>query len=362
MRKKNLAKVWGSLLLSTLCLINFSSCKEEDEEFGKGSSAEEIEYKCVILNQGNYSEANGSISIMNEKGEVTNHIYEDANGYPLASIIESGIVDNGRLILICNNEDKIEVVNKSNFKTISTIKGIVTPRYGVVLSNYLFVTSVPDWSKQEGYLYKVDLSAAKIDTCLKLDGQPEGIIAQNGKIVVGEGSVVKVINPTTLSVDKSVKGPAFYSVKHFAKDKDNNVWVSYVGYDEAWNATGGISQLNFQKDSIDNYTQLDNFAAEGHLNMNTKKTAILYRTVTGAYTENEVCTISSFNITDQSVKEVAKGTGYYGFNLDPKNGDIYTANTNGWITNSTLLIYSAKGEEKSANQTVGVGACRFIFQ
>lgn len=350
----------GGLFFTAMCVSNLSSCKDED--FGKGSNAESIDYSCIILNQGNYSESNGSVSILDDKGNLTNHIYTDANGYALASIIESGFINNGRLILICNNEDKIEVVNKSDFKRISTIKGIVTPRYGVVVSNYLFVTSVPDWNKPEGYVYKVDLAAAQIDTFVKLNGQPEGIISQNGKIVVGEGSNVKVINPTTLAIEKIVKGPSALSVKHFTKDANNNVWASYIGYDQFWNSVGGISQLNLSKDSIDNYTQLDNIAGEGHLSVNPSKTEILYRTVEGAYTPEESCGVSSFNIAAKTQKEVAKGLGFYGFNIDPKNGDIYTANTNGWITNSTLLIYDAQGNAKSSDKVAGVGACRFIFE
>lgn len=355
-------KFLGGVFFASLCIANLSSCQEDDENTGKGSSAETIDYACIVLNQGNYSESNGSVSILDEAGAITNHVYTDANGYALASIIESGFIDNGRLILICNNEDKIEVLNKSNFKKISTIKGIVTPRYGVVVNNYLFVTSVPDWNLSEGYVYKVDLAAAKIDTFVKLDGQPEGIIAQNGKIVVGEGSNVKVINPNTLEIEKKVKGPSYYSVKHFTKDSNNNVWVSYVGYDASWNAVGGISQLNFSKDSIDNYTQLTNMAGEGHLSVNPAKSEILYRTVTGAYTADEKSGIGSFNIASKTQKEVVSGLGFYGFNVDPKNGDIYTANINGWITNSTLLIYDAQGKAKSTDKIAGVGACRFIFQ
>ncbi len=361
MKKRNFAKLLGGLLFTAMCL-NFSSCKDEDESVGIGSDATSTDYSCIILNQGNYSESNGSVSILDGKGNITNHVYTDANGYALASIIESGFIDNGRLILICNNEDKIEVVNKSNFKKISTIKGIVTPRYGVVLSNYLFVTSVPDWNKMEGYVYKVDLAAAQIDTFIKLEGQPEGIISQDGKIVVGEGSNVKVINPTTLAVEKTVKGPSALNVKHFTKDANNNVWASYIGYDQFWNSVGGIAQLNLSKDTIANYTQLDNIAGEGHLSVTPNKSEILYRTVVGAYTPEESCGISSFNIASQTPKEVAKGLGFYGFNVDPKNGDIYTANINGWITNSTLLIYDAQGNVKSNDMTAGVGACRFIFQ
>jgi len=361
MRNNKLIRQFGLFVIASLFAINFNSCKG-DEKDNKESNSSSTNYTCIILNQGNYSEANGSISTIDEKGNITNQMYKYVNAYSLASIIESGLIDRGKLILICNNEDKIEVLNINDFKTLFTIKGIVTPRYGTIADGSLFVTSVPDWNKQEGYVYKINMSAAKIDTFIKLDGQPEGIITQNGKVVVGEGSKVKVINPTTLSIEKVVKGPSALSAKHFTKDKDNNVWVSFVGYDAFYNATGGISQLNFNKDSIDNFAQLSNIAGEGHLCTDPDKTKILYRTIVGAYTPDEKSGISSYDIATKSEKEIVSGDGFYGFNVDPKTGDIYTANINGWITNSTLLIYDAQGNAKSTDQTVGVGACRFLFQ
>lgn len=360
MGKSKFIKRFGLFVAASLLVINFNSCKDDEEE-NKKSNGASADYTCIVLNQGNYNDASGSISTIDKNGEVTNQVYKYANAYPLASIIESGFIDRGKLILICNNEDKIEVLNISDFKTLFTIKGIVTPRYGTVADGALFVTSVPDWNNQEGFVYKINLSAAKIDTFIKLDGQPEGIITQNGKIVVGEGNKVKVINPTTLAVEKVVKGPGFLSAKHFTKDKDNNVWASFVGYDASYNATGGISKLNFSKDSVDNFAQLSNIAGEGHLCTNPDKTEILYRTIVGAYTEDEKSGISSYDIDSKSEKEIVSGDGFYGFNVDPENGDIYTANINGWRTNSTLLIYDAQGNAKSTEQTVGVGACRFIF-
>ncbi len=360
MGKSKFIKQFSLFTIASLFAINFNSCKDDEEE-NKESNESSTDYTCIILNQGNYNDASGSISTIDENGEVTNQVYKYANAYSLASIIESGFIDRGKLILICNNEDKIEIVNAGDFKRISTIKGIITPRYGAVADGYLFVTSVPDWNQLEGRVYKIDLAAAKIDTFLKLDNQPEGIINWNGKIVVGEGNKVKLINPTSFTVEKTVKLPAALSAKHFTKDSDNKVWVSIIGYDKNYTAQGGISQLDFSKDSVDNYTQLENIAGEGHLCTNPDKTEILYRTVVGAYTSNEKSGISSYDIASKSEKEIVSGYGFYGFNVDPKTGDIYTANINGWI-NSTLLIYDAQGNAKSTDQTVGVGACRFIFK
>ena len=361
MKRKNLFRQICVIAYATILASILNSCKDNSDD-ESNDSQESAKYACIILNQGNYSEANGSISTLDKDGNITNQVYKSANGSALASIIESGFIDRGKLILICNNEDKVEVLNAGDFKTLFTIKGIVTPRYGAIADGSLFVTSVPDWAKQEGYVYKINLAAAKIDTFIKLDGQPEGIISQNGKIIVGEGSKIKLINPTTLEVEKVIKGPGALSVKHFTKDSDNNVWASFIGYDEYYNATGGISQLNFSKDSVDNYAQLSNIAGEGHLSTNPDKTEIIYRTIVGAYTPDEKSGISSYDISSKSEKEIVSGDGFYGFNVDPKNGDIYTANINGWITNSTLLIYDAQGNAKSTDQTVGVGACRFLFQ
>lgn len=341
-------------ITAVIVAANISSCKEDDENAGSKGS----EQACVILNQGNYSEANGSVSILDKDGKVSNHLYDDANGYPLASTIESGLIHNGKLILICGNEDKIEIVDANNFKRISTVKGIVTPRYGAVLDNYLYVTSVPDWSQQSGLIYKIDLASSEIDTSIAIEGQPEGIINHDGMIVVAAGSSATVLNTDSFRIGKTIIVNKELAAKHFAVDKNGEVWMSLTSYDNQ----GGISKIDFNMRSTNDFTPLNDIAYEGHLSTTPDKSGILYRTVTDAYTDNEASGISLFDIESKSQNRIIQGKGFYGFNVDPKSGDIYTANTNGWITNSTLLIYDAQGNPKSSDQLLGVGACRFIFR
>lgn len=342
------------LLLGLLLTLNLFSCKDDEGNEGGSSSAQ----YCIVLNQGNYTEANGSVSVIDKDGNVTNHAYSDANGFPIASTIESGIIHNGKLILICGNEDKIEIVDANSFKRISTIKGIVTPRYGAVHDGYLYVTSVPDWNQPNGLLNKIDMANSKLEGTITLEGQPEGIISHNGMLVVAAGANVSVINTDSFSVGKTIMGHEELMAKHFAIDKDGEVWMSLTSY----GGKAGLSKIDFSMRSITNFIPVENMATEGHLATTPDKSAILYRTVTDAYTENEASGIGLYEIASGSTKEVVKGNGFYGFNIDPKTGDIYTANINGWITNSTLLIYDAQGNTKSSDKLLGVGACRFLFK
>lgn len=342
-------KCLAALLIAT----NLSSCKDDNEEEARSS-----EQACIVLNQGNFTEANGSISVIDKNGNVTNHVYSDANGYPLASTIESGFIYNDKLIIICNNEDKIEIVDANDFKRITTIKGIVTPRYGTVADGFLYVTSVPDWNLQSGLIYKIDLASSQIDTSIVIEGQPEGIISHDGKLIVAAGASANIINTDSFSVGKTIMGKATLTAKHFTVDKDGEVWMSLTSYE----GISGISKIDFDMRSITNFTPVEGLAFEGHLSTTPDKSAIVFRTITGAYTDDEASTISLYDIASGDTKEIIQGKGFYGFNVDQKNGDIYTADTNGWITNSTLLIHDAQGTPKSTDKLLGVGACRFILR
>ena len=128
MTKKVVSRfLWAAIA----CMTLLSSCDKEEESRDRERNTDE-RYSCLIINQGNYSESNGSISIINKDEKIENQVYKESNGEPLASIIESAVDCGSTWALLCNNEDKVEIIDKITFKTKATIKDIPTPRYGVV--------------------------------------------------------------------------------------------------------------------------------------------------------------------------------------------------------------------------------------
>ena len=87
-------------LLLSVALFSCSKDDDESEKNGQSVDALTYEYDALIINQGNYSESNGSVSLW-KNNQVVNQVYENANGgEKLASIIESA-VDCGTHGLCC---------------------------------------------------------------------------------------------------------------------------------------------------------------------------------------------------------------------------------------------------------------------
>ncbi|MBO4531128.1 MAG: hypothetical protein J5767_10880 [Paludibacteraceae bacterium] len=352
--------LWAAIACTTL----LSSCDKEEESRDRERNTDE-RYSCLIINQGNYSESNGSISIINKDEKIENQVYKESNGEPLASIIESAVDCGSTWALLCNNEDKVEIIDKITFKTKATIKDIPTPRYGVVRKGYLYVTSVTAWDGSNGFVYQIDLNNNTVAKKVEVQGIPEGIIAQYNSLwvtttVYGSAPFVSRIEP-----EKDMKVTAYpytgteagLEAKHLAVDKNGTIWVSLSAYA----STSGVAAIDTTKKEISALNALDGFIYSGHIYASKAGDKLYYMTGTGSGAADDVTTIKTFDVKSKEVATIVKGAGFYGFGIAP-DGEIYTANVYGFTSNSTLQIYDSRGTQINGdNELVGVGACRFLF-
>ncbi len=355
------------LIAVALLALSTFSCKDEKEE----ESLSQDRYECLIVNQGNYSEANGELSLYYKNGTLQNQVYETANQQKLASIIESAVDCGSSWALICNNEDKIEWVDKETFKSVGVLKNITTPRYGAVSDGFLYVTSVTDWYGSDGRVYKIDLSTKQVDTSIVVKGTPEGILIDGNKLFVATGwsynantwssdstgvlvTDVAFQNPTYCVFDESNSRVA----KHLVKAQDGNVYVSLAAYAGEQN---GIAAVNTTTQKVEKLQQLPKMASTGHIYYVGGLVYYLAASA-GNGAADEETTVVSYALGGTNYTDEAKGFGFYGFGINPKTKQVYTANAEGFATNSILYIYEeADATKQLTASTVGVGACRFYF-
>lgn len=358
-------KITSKLLcvVVTLCLLLLNSC--EKDEKNEGITDDET-YSCLIINMGNYSDANGGISALYTNGQVKNQLYQQANGEPLASIIESAVDCGSSWALLCSNEDKIELIDKRNFKSKAVIKGISTPRYGVSHNGYLYVTSVTGWDGSNGHIYQINLSNNKIEQSIEIEGIPEGIIIHNNTLWVASETYGTDYNVTSTSVhsyeiNDEMKETVYpykgtetgLEAKHIAVDKNGTIWVSLASYTSP---SVGIAKVDMDQKEINSFVTLTGLCYQAHIYSSASGDKIYYLTDNS----DEGTEIKTIHVDSKEITTVVKGDGFYGFGISP-SGDIYTANINGFISNSLLLIYNSNGEQKNKGDLVGVGACRFLF-
>jgi len=352
-------RYWHSLFV-IFCLLIFSTCDPKEKEYIAP------DYTCIIVNQGNYTSANGSLSLLRKDGGIEQEVYTKANnGWKLASIIESVTLHQNMLIVMCNNADKIEIIDSKTFKVLcEPIREIGwIPRYCAVYNNGAYVTYTDSWSPDaNGQVRKIDLTTKTMVKKINVNGIPEGIKELNGLLYVAVGNGVTVIDPNTDEIVRQIEIPETgVTAKHLVVDFEGKLWVSFTG-----NGKTGIASLNVQTNEFSSFIQLENMDMWGNIDVTPEGRNLLYLYVdgvVGAQNLEAETAIYSFDILTNTLQTnpLVKGVGFYGFNIDPSNGNIYTANVNGFITNSMMYIYNASGEKINDGLITGVGTCRFVF-
>ncbi len=335
-------------------------------------------YSGLIVNQGNYTEKNGSLSLYNEvDNSVKNMAYESANKkQALAALVES-FVHNGKTgLVICNSPDKIEVVGMDSLQWLATIKGtdVVVPRYGVISGSYAYVTC---WGNAEvvgqypggydiyaypnSYLLKIDMNSKSIVKKIACGGDAEGIALYNGKLYVAVTDGIKVFNTSTDAEEAYVKHTTFFgSAKHIAIDKNGMLWYSVAseGFGE------GLAVMNTATNTMEKEMSIQNIDGMScQIAVTKNKSKVLYFTneIDASWTPLK----SEIYAIDVDTKTVATTPIYSGKQLNgvavnPVTGNIYTAEIWNYSTNSTLTVLREDGTLLNS-KAVGVAASRFIF-
>ncbi len=349
--------------------VLFFSCEKTEE--GGEELVPQKTVKCLVVNQGNYSDANGGISVLYSDGSLVNQAYQNANGEPLAAIVESAVDCGNTWALMCANEDKIEFLDKNTFKSVAVVKGISTPRYGAVVGNALYVTSSDFYNLSTNGLYKIDLSTYKQTDYYPLEGTPEGVIYYDDCLWVASALynaetwasydpyVCRFQLKNDMKKDVYKLEGSTMAARHLAVDKNGTIWASLSAY----GMDGQLVQVDTTERKLDNEITLAQLNYPGHIYASSTGDQIYYMTTDGysAGGAEEITTIKTIDVTSKSITTVVSGNGFYGFGVDGTTGDIYTANVNGFQTNATMYIYTSTGEQKNEGDLVGVGACRFLF-
>lgn len=355
-------KVLNLFLLATL-IVAFISCSNNDSP---QPSDDYSDYSCIIVNQGNYSEKNGSISYYRERDNtIVNGAFKRANGRNLAALVESATIGNNVALLMCNAPDKIEIIDVRTAKVLSApIQGsdVVNPRYAVINGNYAYVTcwNLPkegDWNEEwqayeyiypDSYILKIDLTTKSILKKIDCGDECEGITVINNKLFVAVSGGVDVFSTETDAKVSTIKYKTFTGKsKHLAIDNTNKLWVSVV---ENGFIVVDLANLTVN-DEVD-------FPTVGYFCMNKAKDKVVSLSEVG-YKSKSIYTIDVSN-RKVSEKPIFEGDDFYGVGVNPQTDVLYTAEIYGFTANSTLKIFNSKGS--LLNQTsAGMAASRFMF-
>ncbi|MEQ1732690.1 MAG: hypothetical protein ABL940_03400 [Bacteroidia bacterium] len=297
----------------------------------------------LVCNEGVFPNGEASISRVETDGSVTLDMFKTANNRPLGNVAQSITYIDNKYYIAVNGSAKIEVVNAPDFKSITTLRGISSPRYILPIGNNKAYVSNLKLTNTTNYVYEINTQTNTITDSIMINGWSEKMVQVRNKVYVTNVSnnYLYVINTVTNTVESTIT--LSEAVTDIAKDNANNVWVLCGDYNTQPNS---VAYVNTSTNTV---TQTINFTSvSDHMHIAYDATHDDIYLLKG-----DILKLNKITNAFQTV--VAKGTHvFYNFNIDTKNNQLILCDAldfsqRGYVykydlTNYTLLSTTKVGE------------------
>lgn len=342
----------GSILLATSLALIAWSCNQKDPE-AKGDYVQGV----FVVNQGNFSDNNGTISFFNrEDKEAQLDVFSAANGRTISGgLTDYAEIDAKGIFLVDKDQgtDLIEIVESGTMKSVATInKDVANPQHVIkVGSNKAYVSCWgelnSDYSYKDGYILAVDLSTNTVTKTIKT-GKGVGILRLiNNEVYAlnAEGSTVTIIDPATDAIKQSPEiGDSPVGLE---ADNNGKLWILCRGKYGDWSKPGDLGtqpklvRLNAQTKAIEEKYNLGTLSASkpSLLTITSNKSTLLVGFQNNVYAF--ATTAASFPLTTPLIKR--SGTSLTALAVDPSQGLLYIGSTPGYKQAGYIVRYRSDG-------------------
>lgn len=333
--------------LALLLILSISACSEKDEPMS-GLPAS-FDGGIFITNEGNFGDADGSLSFFSQNGEIYNDVFKIANGVNLGDVVQSSLISDSLLFVVVNNSNKIEVMNLNNdLKSVYTIEGRALPRFVATSGRLGYVTEWVSFT-ESGQLTIFDLETGEVKKSIATDFGAERVLISDGKIFVSNNfsntiSIIDLESEALIANLEVGNGPAGLVV-----DADGDVWVLCTGgydHDFAPLGDGKLVEIEVSTESVKRELALGRNVSN-ELQRNPEGTVLFYYTGTSIFS---VSTSATEAPTNALISE-ANALGFYGLGVG-KDGKIYAADAKDFVQSGEVFVYDEKGAFES-KVTVG---------
>ena len=318
----------------------------------------------LVLNEGGYGSANASISFYNPSADsVSNGIFTKSTGLPLGDVGQSLAVIDNHVFIVLNGSNKVEVVNKEDFSSVATIEDITGPRYMVkVAKNKAYLSA---WG--DNAVFVINTNDFEVTDTIKVGAGPEQIAVSGDYAYIGHSggygfeSFIAVIKISTNEVVKEIAtgdNPASLVV-----DNSGDLWTlcrgkivyNYTDWSITEQSASKLMKINTSSNTISKEIQISETAHPNFIQISPDGSTLYYG---GGYGFNGIFAVSSDANTVQTEPLINKS--FYGFSVNPANGDIYGCEAPSFSAPGTVYRYNSAGTEL-ASQTVGIGPNSVYF-
>ncbi len=309
-----------------LSILFFSACKKDKKETiittdNKGA---------IILNEGGFGKSNASIGVYKKGDNSYQELFQSANGRPLGDVLQSATIIDDKLYIVVNNSNKIEVVNLSDFKSVTTIT-INQPRNIIKIGNgKAYVTQL------NNIMSVLDLTSNTVIDSVNLKHSSDNIFLMNNVVYVTQAFANKIftINATTHTVTDSLV--VANGVSNFASAGSNKLALFCTGLTD-WN-TGNV----IENGSII-FINKDSLKAESTIKLNTGSYGGSMVNYDGnlyfTFGDKNIHKIAETATTNTSAIHITYASTIYGFNINPSNGELYLTDAVDYASAGNVYLY-----------------------
>lgn len=351
----NFKKILPFLFASAL-LFNVAC---NDDDFVEATKSEAYEKGILIANEGGYSTPTSEVSfVSNDLSIFENKIFgKNNNSEILGNVLQSIGFNGENAYLVSNVPNKIDIVNRYNFKKQTTVTAnLDNPRYIAFSGSQYFVTNNNFFNVMKLNVYNTSTNA--FVTSINFPRAAEKVVEANGKIVVqtdgityetvapyGElatGYSVTIVNPSTNTVSSTITLPSNGIIRDL---------ISYNG--DAYVLASGINTSYIYKIN----TTAGTFTTTTLTLGKAQKLRIDANKFYFNDNSNKIYSMDLTSTTTPTTPIVTTPGTLYGFNVI--DGKIYASDAN-FTGDSKVNIYSAAtGGAPLKTLTTGIGTNGF---
>jgi YVTN family beta-propeller protein len=164
-----------ALAISTL----FVACEKD-----KSTTQSSAVGGAYVVNEGQFLNNNGSISSLSD-GQANNNLFLTANGVAPGDIVQHIAFMGDNAYIVVNNSQKVEVVNKSTFKSIATLDDVAFdyPRYAQAANGKMYVSN----GSGQGTAIVIDTATNNVLTSIAVGTGPGKMVAVGDNLFLVNG-------------------------------------------------------------------------------------------------------------------------------------------------------------------------------
>ena len=339
--------------LSTIVALMMISCSDETSSIDVDHPKDEK--TVLILNEGGFNQNNSTLAMYDiSKGSIRRNHFNLANDRGLGSIGNDMILYGSKLYIVMNLSGTIEVVEPSTGKSIKQISMKTEagtnkqPRQITSHNGKVYVTSIEDDT-----VVRIDTTTLNVEATVTVGMDPEGIIADNGKLYVansggwsGFDKTISVIDLSSFEVIKEIEvgvNPVNLDV-----DKNGNIYISALGN---YSDTPAV----FQKfDPItETVTTIEAISNPSKFLVHNNKAYIVQGSYGNPYSVLVYDCITETIITNNFITDDTQIEIIHSLSIDKKTDDLFIMESD-YIIPGSVYCFDKQGKFKYSINAVGL--------